>query len=59
MLKALRNFEINNKLFIISSRTLNPKNFIFSFSLNKINSFAFSQNSAIELIKILRSETSK
>lgn len=56
-LNLLKNLGINNKSLV--NKTFNFKNLLYSSSLNKISNFAFSEKSTMELIKILRAETSK
>lgn len=48
-----------NKQTVISRAAFNSQYSIGSFGFNRINSFAFSEKSTMELIKILRAETSK
>ncbi len=60
MINLFKSFKNTNKFFMnqyqaITNETKNP----LSFScLNKINKFTFTEKSTMELIKILRAETS-
>lgn len=57
-MNLFKNITINNTR-IINNRGYNSKFLLSSFGFNKINHFAFSEKSNMELIKILRAETSK